>query len=442
MMPMTRGGFPLLLIGLVAACSTGGERPAEPSHTMEAMNRAAEDYVKLVLAMGPHDPDYVDSYFGPEELKAAAEKELTDLPSIQQRAGAVLADLRAIDASQQEELVRLRHRFLILQLESLVSRADMLEGKRLSFDEESRALYDATAPTYPESHFQETLERLEKLLPGTGPLVDRYESFQKKFLIPPDRLDEVFETALEECRVRTKPHIELPEEESFRIEYVTDKSWSGYNWYGGNYHSLIQVNTDLPIAIDRAVDLACHEGYPGHHVYNVVREEHLARDRGWVEFTVQPLFSPMQLIAEGSANYGIDVAFPGDERVVFERDVLFPLAGLDVSQVERYYEVQEVTSELSYAGNEAARRYLNGEMDAAETAAWLVRYDVKTLARAQQTIRFYDQYRSYVINYNLGKDMVRRYIERRGGTEDHPEKRWEEFETLIASPRLPSGLLE
>jgi hypothetical protein len=99
-------------------------------------------------------------------------------------------------------------------------------------------------------------------------------------------------------------------------------------------------------------------------------------------------------------------------------------------------------SELSYAGNEAARRYLNGEIGAEEAAAWLARYEVRTLARAQQTIRFYDQYRSYVINYNLGKDMVGRYIERRGGTEDNPRKRWEEFEALIASPRLPSGLVE
>ena len=409
---------------------------------MTAMNRAAEDFVKLVLAMGPHDPDYVDAYYGPEELKVAAKEELTDLVSIQKTAAAVLKNLGSMDPSQEEELVRLRHRFLIRQLESLVSRAEMLEGKRFTFDEESQALYDAVAPTYPESHFQETLDRLGKLLPGQGPLVERYESFRSKFLIPPDRLDEVFEAALDECRVRTKPHIELPEEESFRIEYVTDKSWSGYNWYEGNYHSLIQVNTDLPIAIDRAVDIACHEGYPGHHVYNVLREKHLARDRGWVEFTVQPLFSPTQLIAEGSANYGIDVAFPGNERVVFERDVLFPLAGLDESQAEPYYEVGDLMAELSYAGNEAARRYLNGEIDAEQAATWLARYDVRTLARARQSIRFYDQYRSYVINYNLGKDMVGRFIEGRGGTADHPEKRWEEFEALISEPWLPSELVE
>ena len=61
--------------------------------------------------------------------------------------------------------------------------------------------------------------------------------------------------------------------------------------------------------------------------------------------------------------------------------------------------------------------------------------------RAAQRVRFFDQYRAYVINYNLGKDMVRRYIESKGGTPGQPAKRWQEFERLLSSPRLPSGLL-
>ena len=60
--------------------------------------------------------------------------------------------------------------------------------------------------------------------------------------------------------------------------------------------------------------------------------------------------------------------------------------------------------------------------------------------RAKQRVRFIEQYRSYVINYNLGKDMVRRFVESRGGTADNPSKRWDEFEQLLSSPRLPSGL--
>jgi hypothetical protein len=103
--------------------------------------------------------------------------------------------------------------------------------------------------------------------------------------------------------------------------------------------------------------------------------------------------------------------------------------------------VQELASKLSYAGNEAARRYLNGEISRDDAAHWLVQYALMSPERAQQRTRFFDQYRSYVINYNLGLDLVRQYIERRGGTEKNPAKRWEEFTRLLASPRLPSGLL-
>src|SRR6185436_9984621 len=162
-----------------------------------------------------------------------------------------------------------------------------------------------------------------------------------------------------ECRRRTLQHVRLPVAETFTVEYVKNKSWSGYNWYQGDYRSLIQVNTDLPIYIDRAIDLACHEGFPGHHVYNALLEQRLVRERGWVEFSVYALFSPQSLIAEGTANYGIEVAFPGEERAAFEREVLYPLAGLDVSQAVMHDRVQALVDKLSYAGNEAARKYLN-----------------------------------------------------------------------------------
>jgi hypothetical protein len=221
---------------------------------------------------------------------------------------------------------------------------------------------------------------------------------------------------------------------------VTGKSWSGYNWYQGNYRSLIQVNTDLPIYIDRALDLACHEGYPGHHVYNVLLEKNLVRDRGWIEFAVYPLFSPQSLIAEGTANYGIEVAFSREERIQFERDVLFPLASISASRAQEYYTVMELVDRLSYAGNEAARRYLDGQIDAKAAADWLERYAMTPRARAEQRVKFFDQYRSYVINYNLGKDLVKAFIEKRVGSTRSPARKWEEFAALLSSPRLPSGL--
>ena len=249
----------------------------------------------------------------------------------------------------------------------------------------------------------------------------------------------MFDRAIAECRGRTLPHVQLPANETFTVEYVRGKPWSGYNWYQGNYRSLIQVNTDLPIYIDRAIDLACHEGYPGHHVYNALLEKHLVRDRGWVEFSVYALFSPQSLIAEGTANYGIEVAFPGDERLAFERDVLFPLAGLDGSQAAAYAKIRALVDRLSYAGNEAARKYLNGECDAHADGgmADAIRDDAGGVRRAAHPLfRHLSQLRDQLQPRQGPGEAVRRV---EGGVASQPERRWQEFVRLLASPRLPSA---
>ena len=405
------------------------------------MNDAAERYVRLVLAVGQHDRDYVDAFYGPAAWKAEAEAAKRPLAAIAADAAALIATLQSTPVPA-DEMLRLRRHYLTRQMQALATRVEMLGGKRLSFDEESQALYDASAPVNTEDHFRGVRDELDRALPAGGgaTLLERYEAFRKDFTIPKEKVDPVFRTAVGECRERTRPHIELPPGESFTIEYVTGKTWSAYNWYQGAYKSLIQVNTDLPITIDRAIDLACHEGYPGHHVYNVLFEKHLVRDRGWVEYSVYPLFSPQSLIAEGSANYGIEMAFPGRGRVDYERATLYPLAGLDPARAEEYSRVREIVDRLAYAGNEAARKYLNGEIDAKEAARWLAEYALYPRDRAEQRVRFIDQYRSYVINYNLGKDLVRRYVESKGGTPDNPGRRWEVFENLLSSPRLPSQL--
>src|SRR5687768_7230106 len=418
----------LAAIVFAAAVVSGCSRPTQ------SMDSLAEQYVRLTLAVGQHDPDYVDAYYGPAEWKPGDQK--SSLDDIGGRVAELQSQLSKVPAAS-DEMVELRRHYLTKQVSAMAARIRMLKGERLSFDEEARALYDVDVPRLPDSQFQQVLDQLEARFPGQGALVDRYEAYRLGFVIPRDRLDSVFTTAINACRERTARHMTLPAGERFRVEYVTGKSWSGYNWYQGGSRSLIQVNTDLPIYIDRAVDLACHEGYPGHHVYNALLEKSLVKDRGWIEFTVYPLFSPQSLIAEGSANYGIEMAFPGDERITYEREQLFPLAGLDTARAAEYYRVQELVEQLTYAGNEAARRYLNGEIDAKAAADWMVRYELRTPASAAQRVRFIDQYRSYVINYNLGKDLVREYVERSGSTAD---ERWRVFSELLSSPRLPSGL--
>jgi len=419
-----------LAVALAAAGGCSGPKETNQMHSL------AEQYVKLVLAVGQHDADYVDAFYGPPEWRTSTVKR--PLAEIDAEAAQILEKLAGEPRDASDALEVLRYRYLTRQLEALRSRVAMLGGKKLTFDEESKALYDAVAPHHDATEFEGVLAELDRLLPGPGPLLDRYTRFRDAFVIPPARLDATFRAAIDACRRRTLAHVTLPPGESFTVEYVTNKSWSGYNWYQGNYRSLIQVNTDLPIFVDRAVDLACHEGYPGHHVYNALLEKTLVRDRGWPEFQVYPLFSPQSLIAEGTANFGIDVAFPPADRLKLEREVIFPAAGLDAEQTAHYYAVMGLVDRLSYAGNEAARRYIDGEIDAAGATAWLERYGLYSTVRAQQRVRFIDQYRSYVINYNLGKDMVARYIEARSGGDE--SKRWPAFTELLSSPRLPSGL--
>ncbi len=439
----------LLLPLLLAACATSdtanvdsvtADTSAADARADSVFKPLAEEYVKLVLGLGQHDAGYVDAYYGPAEWQAGAALEKPSLDTISLRGSRLVGQIDAVDVAGTSELVQLRKKYLQHQLASVRAYAGILSGVKLTFDDESRALYDAVAPSYPESHFEQLVDTLGGMLPGTGSVATRLEAYKKDFIIPRANLDTVFRAAIAEGRRRSAAHVALPDSESFTLEFVTDKAWSGYNWYKGGSKSLIQINTDLPIYIERAIDVGAHEGYPGHHLYNALLEQNLVRGRGWPEFSVYPLFSPQSLIAEGSANYGIDVAFPAADRIAFERDVLFPLAGLDGKRAEEYNRVMAVVGRLSYAGNEAARAYLDGKIDADSAAKWLTKYELRTPASAKQRVKFIDTYRSYVINYNYGRDMVGDYIKAQGGTEDKPDVRWTVFKDLLSSPRLPSDL--
>ena len=396
----------------------------------------ANEYLFLELSMGQHDKAHVDAYFGPEAFSEAAVSEAMSLDDIRLAAGDLSGRLAAIDAGE-DDMLAMRIDGLIARLRALDTRIAINQGEYLDFDDESLALFGSQAPHHDAAHFETILDELDALVPGDGPLSKRVEAFNARFVIPLDKLPAVFEAAMAECRKRTLEHIDLPADETFAIEYVNDKPWSGYNWYQGNARSLIQVNTDFPIYISRAVDLGCHEGYPGHHTFNALLEENLVRGSGWIEYSLYPLFSPQSLIAEGSGNYGIDLAFPGDERITFEKSVLFPLAGLDAAHADLYYEIAELIAQLDFAGNEAARGYLNGALTRDDAAQWLQDYAMSTQDKAYQRTRFFDAYRSYVINYNHGKAMVADYVER--GDADMDE-RWTRFEKLLSSPLLPRDL--
>jgi hypothetical protein len=418
--------LPLALLLMLSSC--GMPQPD--------IDEFAREYLFLELSMGLHDAAHVDAYFGPEQFRTQAEESALSLDQILTASADLAARLETLDTAN-DEMLGMRITGLLARLRSLDTRIAINNGEYLSFDDESLALFGSRAPNYDAAHFQGILDQLDILVPGEGTLAKRVENFNNQFAIPVDKLPAVFEAAMAECRRRTLEHIDLPDGESFTIEYVNDKPWSGYNWYQGDAISLIQVNTDFPIYISRAVDLGCHEGYPGHHTFNALLEKNLLVDAGWLEFSAYPLFSPQSLIAEGSGNYGIDLAFPDDERIEFEKEVLFPLAGLDAGNADLYYKIFGLIAQLNFAGNEAARAYLNGEMTREEAAQWLQDYAMAREDKSLQRTEFFDAYRSYVINYNHGKVLVADYVERDGADVD---ERWARFEKMLSSPMLPKDL--
>ena len=158
-----------------------------------------------------------------------------------------------------------------------------------------------------------------------------------------------------------------------------------------------------------------------------------------MEFTVYPLFSPMSLIAEGAPISGSRwLSRPGTAEV--RTGSTLPAGRPRRFAGRKVLRVLDLINQLGYAGNEAARRYLDGELTADQAVDWMVKYQLSAGDRARQRLHFVDQYRSYVINYNLGKDLVRQHVEANGGTVDHPDRRWQVFADLLSSPRLPSEL--
>lgn len=428
----------LLLFFLIMTALPGAESPSA------GLDRVAEGYVRLALEVGAYSPGYIDAYYGPKEwvvsLDDAALRRGFPASVLGKKADALLRELSDASKKGLSPMDRLRADFLEKQLTAVRAQIDVLSGRKFSFDQESRLFYDAVEPARPQAEFDRALAELESLLPGTGPLSERLAAFRREFHVPADKVAAVFDAAIAECRRRTLKHIGLPAGESFTAAYVKDKPWGAYNWYKGNAFSLIEINTDLPMRIDTPLRWAAHEGYPGHHVYNSLLEEKLAKGRGWIEFTVYPLFSPQSLIAEGTANYGIDLLFPGDERLEFEKKVLYPLAGLGPEKAGRLALVEKLTGRLSLAGNQASRAFLDGALTREEARRWLEHYGLETPEQAEKSLQFTETYRSYVINYTLGEEIVRAYVERNAGPAASLERKWQVFYDILVTPRTPSGL--
>jgi hypothetical protein len=367
------------------------------------LDSVADAYVRLVLAVGRHDPNFVDAYYGPPEWKLEAERGAPrEVPELLARSRELLARLEKEPTSE-------RRRFLEKQLVAVEGFLRRLSGEPMSLAREAHLLFDIEPPRCDLVALENARTRLDLLLPGGGDLATRMKAARAKVEVPQDRLAAVVDAVLAETRRRTAALVSLPPGEHFEVAFVTGKPWGAYNWYKGGLQSLIEVNTDLPKTLDAVFGTMAHEGYPGHHVYNVLLEDRLVRGRGWRELTVYPLYSPQSLIAEGTANVGSDIIMTEAEQLAFLRDVLAPMAGIAASDVELYQHMKDAAKPLRYAGGEAARMLLEDGASETQVGAFLVRFGTSP-ERARQNIAFHRTYRSYVFTYTAGQDLVEGWL--------------------------------
>jgi hypothetical protein len=408
--------------------------PVSPTQLLDQDARA---YVRLAVALGEHDKESLDYYYGPPEWVADVRANPPAYPEIKSQALQLAGQVGQIATTNATQ--RQRADFLVRQLNAIAVRVDVLtvgqQQKEMPFDRETEGVFGIDAPRgYDQAHVAEVLRAIEKELPGKGSLATRYADFDKQFEMPPAKIPAVMTRSLAGCRQQTTRFIPLPAGESASLEYTSSEPWSAFSRYYGKLHSVIQVNTDFVLTVDRALQLACHEGYPGHHTFNSIRDATLVETTHWPELTVQTTFSPQSLISEAAAVYAAQMAFTDAERLEFERSQLFPLAGLKPELAEKYLRVARLVDQLHVVEPPIARGYLDGTLEYLHASEELE--EDALMAHTKATLQYMNEYRSYVLTYTYGVDLMARYVEGAGPSE---ADRWSRYHGLMTSPDIDLG---
>jgi hypothetical protein len=215
------------------------------------------------------------------------------------------------------------------------------------------------------------------------------------------------------------------------VQYVRLKPWSAFSRYLGDAHSLIQLNLDYPLTVDRILELACHEGYPGHHVFNLTRDRSLIEQQHREEFRVQPTFSPQSYVSEAAASYAPDLALSDAARLHIERDVLAPIASLKATDFPRYLALEHLVAQLHTTEPSIARDFLDGGLEFARASSALERETL--MPQGEVTLLYLNEFRTYMLCYTLGRDSIQTYIE---GGSPSDATRWQRYVALMTNPVL------
>jgi hypothetical protein len=354
----------------------------------------AERYLLLGLRLGRHVEGLVDSYYGPAELQEQAESEpVRPAADLVSDADGLLADLE--------------DGWLHDQVRGLRTYAGVLAGERLSYSDEVEGCY-LVRPTPPEPEaYAAAHERLEALLPGDGTLAERREQFRASQLVTRERLVPALRDLVTELRARAAAIVDLPEGEGLDLEEVSDEPWWAFNYYLGGLRSRVVVNVDVPTTADDLVELAAHEVYPGHHTEHALKERLLAQERGQIEESIQLVPTPQAVLSEGIAESGRDLVLDEEGSAA----TVAILRRHDLPYDERAPAVRKAVAPLRRVGLDAALLIHEEGASEDEAAAYVERWALATPELARRSVAFVTNptWRSYVITYSAGGDLVRGY---------------------------------
>ena len=388
------------------------------------------EYARLSFGIERHVPGFIDAYLGPPAERATLDPDPAPAPSdLVAAARELLSAIPALDAGEG------RKDYLTKQVEAMLTTARRIAGEEFPYREEVRLLFDIEPYATPESIYDAAIADLETLLPGDGPIAERMNAWRRSFVLPPETARRLVDVVLPELRERTQEIVDLPKDESIEIRMVQDQPWSGYNWYLGDGHSRVDLNTDLPIYAYRLTDLLAHEGYPGHHTEHTLKER-LYTEQGWGEHALQLINTPECLVSEGIATVAESLIFSPEELVRFRRERVYPAAGIS-GDPEREVAIGMALRVLRSApGNAALLLYEEGR-DTEDIVRYLQRYALSSEAEARQRLRFIADplWRAYIFTYHVGFELISTWLDQASASE-----RRGRFRTLLTNQVYPSQI--
>jgi hypothetical protein len=356
----------------------------------------SQRYLRLGLQLGRHVEGLVDAYFGPPELAAAVEAE----PPIEPR---------TLVSSAEALLDELEDGWLRDQVVGLRTYAGVLAGESGSYADEVEGCYGVRPTHTDEAVFTAAHERLEELLPGVGPLAERYERWQSAIRVPTELIEGTVAAVIEEARTCTRGLVKLPDGEGVALEIVRDVPWLAFCGYLGDFRSRIEVNVDLPMSAIELLTLAMHETYPGHHTERSSKEDLLVRGRGLLEETLVMVPTPQSLVTEGIAKLAPALLLEGDAGAALAAVV--HEAGIDFD-LDHALAVEQALEPCQWADVNAALMLHADGASEAETHAYLERWGLMTPDLAAHVVRFLTQptSRTYILTYSAGRELCRSYV--------------------------------